>query len=103
MQTAAWLILALPLAGCIINALGYRILPTRAPGIIGTAAIAAAFACAIIVFFKLQDLPADHRQVVYIGWDYAKTFGVNARVSLLIDPLSVLMALVVTGVSTLIH
>ena len=38
MQTAAWLILALPLAGCIINALGYR-LPDRTNGIVGTAAI----------------------------------------------------------------
>ena len=38
-----------------------------------------------------------------VGWDYAKTMGVDAQVSILIDPLSVLMVLVVTGVSMLIH
>ena len=103
MQTAAWLILALPLAGCVINALGFRALPARVPGIVGTAAIAAAFVCAVIVFFKLQDLDEHHRQALYVGWDYARTVGVDAKVSILIDPLSVLMALVVTGVSTLIH
>ncbi len=38
-----------------------------------------------------------------VGWDYAVTSGVDAQVSILIDPLSVLMILVVSGVSTLIH
>jgi NADH-quinone oxidoreductase subunit L len=35
--------------------------------------------------------------------DYAKTRGVDAQLALLIDPLSVFMALVVLGVSMLIH
>ena len=38
-----------------------------------------------------------------MAWNYAKTAGVDAQLSLLIDPLSVFMALVVSGVSTLIH
>jgi NADH-quinone oxidoreductase subunit L len=101
--TLAWLVLILPLAGSLISALGFRILPTRAAGIVGTVAIAGAFACAIGVLLKLQDLDAEHRQVVFVAWDYAKTAGVDAKLSILIDPLSVFMMLVVTGVSTLIH
>jgi NADH-quinone oxidoreductase subunit L len=36
-------------------------------------------------------------------WDYAVTAGVDARLTILVDPLSVFMILVVSGVSTLIH
>ena len=38
-----------------------------------------------------------------MAWDYANTAGVDAQLSLLLDPLSIFMALVVSGVSTLIH
>ncbi len=103
MQTSAWLILLFPLAGCIVNALGYRVLPARAVGWIGTAAIAAAFVATVATFIALQDRAEDSRQVVYVAWDYAKTVGVDGQISILVDPLSVFMALVVTGVSTLIH
>ncbi|HZO35255.1 MAG TPA: NADH-quinone oxidoreductase subunit L [Solirubrobacteraceae bacterium] len=103
METLAWLVLILPLAGSLISALGFRALPARAPAVIGTAAIAGAFACTIGVLVKLQDLDAEHRQVVFVAWDYAQTAGVDAKLSILIDPLSVFMMLVVTGVSTLIH
>ena len=40
------------------------------------------------------------RQVVSSLYDYASTVGVDAQMSILVDPLSVLMMLVVTGVST---
>jgi NADH-quinone oxidoreductase subunit L len=103
MQTSAWLILLFPLAGTLINALGYRVLPEKAFGWIGTAAIAAAFVAAILTFIALQDRGEEHRQVVYVAWDYANTVGVDGKLSILVDPLSVFMALVVTGVSTLIH
>src|SRR4051794_30830349 len=103
MQTYAWLVLAFPLAGCIVTGVGFRVLPPRAAGIIGTAAILAAFAAAIGMLVTLQSHGVEHRQFVFVGWDYAKTVGVDANVSILVDPLSVFMALVVTGVSTLIH
>jgi NADH-quinone oxidoreductase subunit L len=102
-QTSAWLILLFPLAGMAVNALGYRVLPERASGWIGTAAIAAAFVCSILTFVALQDRGEEHRQVVYVAWDYANTVGVDGKLSILVDPLSVFMTLVVTGVSTLIH
>src|SRR3954469_693717 len=103
MQTYAWLVLAFPLAGCIVTGLGFRVLPPRAAGIIGTAAIFAAFAGAIGMLVTLQSHDVEHRQFVFVGWDYANTAGVDAKLSILVDPLSVFMALVVTGVSTLIH
>jgi NADH-quinone oxidoreductase subunit L len=103
MQTSAWLILLFPLAGCIVIALGYRVWPARVVGAIGTLAIAAAFVAAIATFIALQGRGEEEKQVVYVAWDYANTVGVNGQISILVDPLSVFMALVVTGVSMLIH
>src|SRR3954469_15951281 len=103
METSAWLILLCPLAGTLITSFGFRRLPARATGIVGTLAIAGAFASAFATFVALQDRAEDSRQVVYSAWDYAVTVGVDAKLSILVDPLSVFMALVVTGVSTLIH
>jgi NADH-quinone oxidoreductase subunit L len=103
LEVAAWCVLALPLAGCVITAIGFRALPARATGWIGTVAIFGAFLASIDVFLQLQDLPHDERHVVVSAWDYAVTTGIDAQLALLVDPLSVLMILVVTGVSALIH
>jgi NADH-quinone oxidoreductase subunit L len=101
MSTYGWLILLFPLAGTVTIGLTWRALPWRIHGIIGTAAIGAAFVCAVLAFIKLQS--QSDKQVVSVAWDYAKTVGVDAQLSILLDPLSILMCLVVTGVSTLIH
>src|SRR3954462_1617799 len=102
LETAAWLVLLFPLAGCVLCALTYR-RPSRLTGYLGTAAIAGAFASSIVVLLQLQDRAPDQRQVVVSAWDYLVSVGVDAKLALLVDPLSVLMILVVTGVSTLIH
>src|SRR4051795_6515867 len=103
METTAWLILLFPLIGCIVIGLGYRVWPARVVGAVGTLAIGAAFVAAVIATLGLQDRGEEQRQVVSTAWDYAVTAGVDAKLSILIDPLSMFMALVVTGVSTLIH
>src|SRR4051794_18605200 len=101
--TAAWLALACPLAGTIVNALGFRVLKNKVSGVIGTAALAAAFVFAVIALISLQDRGEEHRQLVSTLYDYAVTGTVDAKMSILVDPLSILMMLVVTGVSALIH
>src|SRR5438552_1927357 len=103
MTTTGWLIVGFPLAGCILIGLLFNRLSGRAAGIIGTLAIAASFVCAILTFISLQDRAAGHKQVVTSLWDYAVTAGIDAKLSILIDPLSIFMALVVSGVSMLIH
>ncbi|MDP9384189.1 MAG: NADH-quinone oxidoreductase subunit L [Actinomycetota bacterium] len=102
-KTTAWMVLLFPLAGTLVIALLRRFLPGKAPGWVGTLAIAGAFASAVATFVNLQALGEEERQVRAVAWDYARTVGVDAQVSLLVDPLSVLMILVVTGVSMLIH
>jgi NADH-quinone oxidoreductase subunit L len=101
--TWAWLVLAFPLAGTLISAFGYRRLPGRSAGWIGTGAIFLAFVAAVGALISLQGHSADHRQLVSSLWNYASTAGIDAQMSILVDPLSVFMILVVTGTSTLIH
>ncbi|HEY2180710.1 MAG TPA: NADH-quinone oxidoreductase subunit L, partial [Solirubrobacteraceae bacterium] len=101
--TYGWLVLAFPLAGTLIVAFGYRVLPGRSAGWIGTGAIFLAFLAALGALIELQGLAPAHRQVVSSLWNYASTVGIDAQMSILVDPLSVFMILVVTGVSTLIH
>ena len=101
--TYGWLVLAFPLAGTLTVAFGYRVLPGRSAGWIGTGAIFLAFLAALGALIELQGLAPAHRQVVSSLWNYASTVGVDAQMSILVDPLSVFMILIVTGVSTLIH
>ena len=101
--TYGWLVLAFPLAGTLVIAFGWRVLPGRLPGWIGTAAIFLAFLAAIGAVFALLDQPEEERQLVDSAWTYASTANFNADLAILVDPLSLFMCLVVTGVSFLIH
>ncbi len=98
-----WLILFFPLAGSIVLGLGWRFWPGRLAGWIGTAAIGAAFVCSIGAFVAMLDRPTDDRQVTATLYDYASSIGLGIDINILVDPLAVVMCLVVTGVSTLIH
>src|ERR1019366_3321471 len=101
--TYGWLVLAFPLLGTLVIGAGFKKLPGRTAGWIGTGAIALAFLAALATLISLQGHAADHRQLVSSLWSYASTVGVDAQTSILVDPLSVFMILVVTGVSTTIH
>jgi NADH-quinone oxidoreductase subunit L len=104
--TYAWLVLLFPLLGSVTIALGFRgfrSLPPRSAGWIGTGAVFLAFVAAVCMLISLQGHSPEHRQLASSLWSYASTVGIDAQMSVLADPLSVFMALVVTGVSTLIH
>jgi NADH-quinone oxidoreductase subunit L len=101
--TWGWLVLLFPLLGSIVCALGYRALPERATGAIGTAAIALSFACGVAALFSLLGDEPEARHHASSLWDYASAGGLDIQLGILVDPLSVFMVLVVTGVSTLIH
>jgi NADH-quinone oxidoreductase subunit L len=98
-----WLVLAFPLAGMLTIALTYRWSPGRSAGWVGTLAILLSFLASVGALVKLQDQPAGHRQLVSTLWSYATTAGIDAKLQILLDPLSLFMILVISGVSTLIH
>ncbi|MBM3666391.1 MAG: NADH-quinone oxidoreductase subunit L [Actinobacteria bacterium] len=101
--TYGWLILAFPLAGSMIIAFGWKLLPGRAAGWIGTAAIGLSFLVTLGALFQILGLPAEERQLTDSLYDYASAGGLDIQMNILVDPLSVFMCLVVSGISTMIH
>ena len=101
--TFGWLVLACPLVGSILIGFGYARWPGRLAGWIATLAIGVSFVFAVLTLIKLLGLSPDHRQLTSSLWNYDVSAGVDAKLQILVDPLSVFMILVVSGVSTLIH
>ncbi|HEX2398042.1 MAG TPA: NADH-quinone oxidoreductase subunit L [Solirubrobacteraceae bacterium] len=101
--TLAWLVLAFPLVGTVAIGLGWRLLPGRSAGWIATASIALSFVGSLGALISLLGRPPAEREVVSTLYDYASTVGVDARLTILVDPVSVFMMLVVSGISMLIH
>jgi NADH-quinone oxidoreductase subunit L len=102
-ETYGWLVLAFPLAGAVLIALTFRLLSWRVHGWMGTLAITLSFAASVGALVELLGRGEEEREVVVVGWSYAVSVGVDAQMSILIDPLSVMMMLIVSGVSALIH
>src|SRR5581483_9931634 len=98
-----WLVLLCPVVGSVVIALGFRRFPGRAPGWLGTTMIALSFAFAVVTLVKMLGYSPAHRQFVSTLWKYDFSAGIDAKVQILVDPLSVFMILVVSGVSALIH
>lgn len=96
-----WLIPVLPLIGFVINGLGRNILPKPVIAIIGSGVILASFLISLSVFFTIKSGGAQAIHVPVFEWIQAGNFKVNF--SYLVDPLSSLMLLIITGVGFLIH
>jgi NADH-quinone oxidoreductase subunit L len=98
-----WLAIAFPLAGMLLNGLLGRRLGRGFVSLVGPGVVALAF---LVGFFSGLDLlayPPHDRAVVVTLWDWITIGTFRIEVSLLADPLSILMVLVVTGVGFLIH
>jgi NADH-quinone oxidoreductase subunit L len=101
--TLAPLVPLLPLAGFLVNGLFGRRLGRGGVALVGAGSVGVAFALALAILAGLLGLePHDRRvEVDLFTWLVAGDFRLVA--GLLLDPLSVTMTLVVTGVGFLIH
>jgi NADH-quinone oxidoreductase subunit L len=97
-----WLVPALPLAGAVVNGFAGRRLGRRS-GVVASAAVGLSFVVAVALLVGLLGYSSDERLFVQHLWSWVPVGSLNVGVDLRIDPLSIVMILVVTGVSTLIH
>ena len=103
MLDLAWLIPALPLAGFVaILLLGRRLGEPRA-GILATLMTASAFVVTAGVYFDLLSRTAEERHHTVTLFSWIPVGGLQVDLAFLVDPLSVTMALFVTGIGSLIH
>ncbi len=99
----AWLLLAFPALGMGLNlALGRR-WGKNVTGVVASGAVLLSFLVAVALFAALNGLPAEGRSLEQVLWRWIAIERFRVDIGLLIDPLSVFMALVVTGVGFLIH
>jgi NADH-quinone oxidoreductase subunit L len=101
-----WLAIAFPLLGATLNGFFGRQLTKRVSGIIGCGAVAAAFAVALGTLFDYigRGLPGSenpYHEVVLWPWIHSGALKID--MAFLVDPLSITMMLLITGVGFLIH
>ncbi|HVE63086.1 MAG TPA: NADH-quinone oxidoreductase subunit L [Mycobacteriales bacterium] len=97
-----WVLVALPLAGAALLLLGGR--RTDPWGhLLATGVSAATFVLAVSSFLRLTSLPGEERAVVRHLYSYVPVGRFDVDVDLLLDPLSAVFVLLISGVGTLVH
>lgn len=101
MTQLIWLTIALPILGMLVNGILGRRLGRGIVSIVAPLMVLLAFGVGLGAFFETW---ARHGEPVTVTlWQWATIGDLSIPVSLLVDPLSVTMVLVVTGVGFLIH
>ncbi len=98
-----YLVPLFPLIGVVLNYFILKKVSETLTGIIGAGMIGLSFLVTAVCFFELLGMPIGERrfELELYSWIAAGRF--EATVAFLADPLSMVMMLVVTGVSFLIH
>ncbi len=103
MLELAWLIPGFPLLGALLNLAVGRRLGEPSSGWLAAAASGASFVTTVLVFNELRSLEAGERFHIEKLFDWITVGSFDVDAGLLIDPLSITMALFITGVGSLIH
>ncbi len=103
MLDLAGLIPLFPLIGFLVVGLGGKRLPKALVSFISPGVVGLSFLFALALFFELFKLPISNRSYVSTVFSWIATGNFKVDLSFLVDPLSILMTLVVTGVGFLIH
>ena len=96
-------ILLFPLFGVVVNFFFGRKWREPWPGIVATVATASPFVLGLFLLLHILNLPITDRTIVSTYFNWISTGPLNVDFALLIDPVSICMILVVTGVGSLIH
>lgn len=100
-----WLIPLLPLAGFLVNGLGRNVLPKSLVGIIGSGVVFGSFLLSCGVFLEVHAARQAGEAAAFSQpfFDWIQAGSLTVALSFLIDPLSAIMLLIVTGIGFLIH
>ncbi|HZP72330.1 MAG TPA: NADH-quinone oxidoreductase subunit L [Gaiellaceae bacterium] len=102
MSTAAWICLLLPLASAIVITFSGTAISRRVAGYISTATTFGAFAAAVVAFAGMWSKSPGSRGAATTSWTWLSAGQYHFGFTLLADQLSIVMMLIVSGVSALI-
>ncbi len=94
----AWLIPVFPLVGFLITSLGGKKLPKSISGTLASTMVLASFIVSLITFIQFNGQP-----VTIDLFDWISSGSLSIPFSFMIDQLSLIMLLIITGVGFLIH
>lgn len=103
MLNLIWFIPLLPLAGAILNLILGRKFGDPRSGWVATIATGTSFLVTALVYFEMLGMEAEERSHVEVLFSWLPVGSLQVDFALLADPLSIVMALFITGISTLIH
>ncbi|UCG62815.1 MAG: NADH-quinone oxidoreductase subunit L [Candidatus Zixiibacteriota bacterium] len=103
MSDYLFLIPLFPLIGFITNGLLIGRLPKPVISFVGCSTVFLSFALSVMVFFELKAMPAGLRVIEQVLFTWIPSGSFHVNIGLLLDPLSAVMILVVSGVGFLIH
>ncbi|HEY3402384.1 MAG TPA: NADH-quinone oxidoreductase subunit L [Ohtaekwangia sp.] len=92
-----------PLVGFLLVALARDKFTQGVTSWIACGAVLLSFITSVYLFIFLQQLPADERTITVVLFDWIKAGSFTSSISFLIDPLSSIFLLIITGVGFLIH
>ena len=98
-----WLIPLFPAIGFLINGLFGKSLGKKVVSWVGPSVIGLSFLTSILIFFELIGRPSAERHFEKVIFDWVVSGSLQTVIGYQVDPLSILMALVVSGVSFFIH
>ncbi|MEO3785660.1 NADH-quinone oxidoreductase subunit L [Actinocorallia sp. B10E7] len=102
LQSLAWLLIALPLAGSAILLLGGRV-TDKWGHYLATALSGGAFVLGFLMFWQMLGYPGEERARGVHLYQFIQTGSVTVDMGLLLDQLSISFVLLITFVGTLIH
>src|SRR3954471_21240083 len=97
------ILLLSPLIGFLINGFRFKSHNGVLAGAIATAASSISFICSLLLVCQLKDLPHDARVIAVKFFDWIPVGDLNVGAGLVLDQISAIMILVITGVGSLIH
>ncbi len=101
-QELTWLLVAVPAVSAAILLLGGK--PTDAWGhLLGALAPVISFVFGVVLFFQMQGKSGEERSETVRLFEWFSVGSIKVDFSLLLDPLSILFVLLITGVGSLIH
>ncbi|MFQ6009428.1 MAG: NADH-quinone oxidoreductase subunit L, partial [Candidatus Zixiibacteriota bacterium] len=98
-----FLIPLFPLIGFLVNGLMLGRLPRSVISLVGCMSVGLSLVLSILLFFELKSLAPDLRIVEQTLFTWIPSGSLHVNFSYLLDPLSAVMILIVSGVGFLIH
>jgi NADH-quinone oxidoreductase subunit L len=102
MIAGAWICLLSPLVAAVLITLGGTRISRRAAGYLSTLSCFVAFVGALVSFIGLLGRNGSDREIQSTAWTWISGGSYHSGFEVLIDPLSVMMMLIVSGVGALI-